>query len=259
VTVERSATTVGAGPVRRGWSRVRVGARFLAQPAVVAVLGFVAVRALVLLTLLVAARREGRDAHRLLVAWDGQWYAAIAEHGYAATTAQADGRSLAGYAFFPLLPALERAIGGVTGIAAADAGLLVSAVTSVFAAWGIFAVAAGVHGDRVGVAAVLLWGLLPIGVVESMAYSESLFTALAAWTLASVRADRWVTAGVLACLAGLARPAGAALAGTVVVAAAVRLGTRPRAARPLVAAVLAPLGWLAYVAWVGVRRHSPFG
>jgi hypothetical protein len=43
------------------------------------------------------------------------------------------------------------------------------------------------------------------------------------------------------------------------VAAARRLGARPRAARPLVAAVLAPLGWLAYVAWVGVRRHSAFG
>ena len=36
-------------------------------------------------SLWVAAAREGRGLHRILTAWDAQWYAGIAEHGYGYT------------------------------------------------------------------------------------------------------------------------------------------------------------------------------
>ena len=55
--------------------------------------------------------------------------------------------------------------------------------------------------------AVALWAALPVGIVQSMAYWESLFTALAAWALYAVLTGRWVRAGVLR-LAGRADPAG---------------------------------------------------
>ena len=48
-----------------------------------------------------------------------------------------------------------------------------------------------------------------------MAYSESLFTALAAWSLYAVLTGRWVTAGVLASLSGLTRPVGLAVVAAV--------------------------------------------
>jgi len=42
-----------------------------------------------------------------------------------------------------------------------------------------------VNGERVGLLLVLLWAALPVGAVQWMSYSESLFTALAAWSLAA--------------------------------------------------------------------------
>lgn len=66
---------------------------------------------------------------------------------------------------------------------------------------------------------MLVWAVLPVGIVQSMAYSESLFTALAAWSLYAVLTGRWVTAGVLASLSGLTRPVGLAVVAAVWAAA----------------------------------------
>ncbi|MGE6733111.1 hypothetical protein ACQKIP_19840, partial [Streptomyces sp. NPDC059900] len=97
-----------------------------------------------------------------------------------------------------------------------------------------------------------LWAVLPVGIVQSMAYSESLFTALAAWSLYAVLTGRWVWAGVLASCAGLTRPVGAAVVAAIWVTAAVR---RERSAdrRMILGVVLAPLGAAGYVLWVGRR------
>ncbi|MDI3407301.1 hypothetical protein [Streptomyces cavernicola] len=107
---------------------------------------------------------------------------------------------------------------------------------------------------RAGVCAVALWAVLPVGIVQSMAYSESLFTALAAWALWAVLRERWVWAGVLAALAGLTRPVGAAVVAAVWVTAAVTVARERRAGWRLVLGVLlAPLGAAGYVLWVGRR------
>jgi hypothetical protein len=203
-----------------------------------------------------------------LVRWDAQWYAGIAAHGYGFVRIDA-GRRLSDYAFFPLYPFLERIAGDVLRLSYTDAGLLVSAVASVFAAWGIFAVAEHVYDSATGLLTTCLWAALPMSAVESMAYSESLFTALAAWALYAVCTQRWLAAGTLGCLAGLTRPVGAAVVGAVVVPAilSTRQGSGSDAApvgawsrlAPLAGAAVAPMGWVAYVAWVGERRGSPTG
>lgn len=109
-------------------------------------------------------------------------------------------------------------------------------VASLAAAWGIFAVADHVYGRRAGVCAVLVWAVLPVGIVQSMAYSESLFTALAAWSLYAVLTGHWLTAGLLASLAGLTRPVGAAVVAAVWVTAIASFAgsgaLRPRTAHP---------------------------
>ncbi|MEV5510069.1 hypothetical protein AB0L16_27150 [Streptomyces orinoci] len=230
--------------------------------ALPALLGYGAIRGLGLLVLAVWAGSAGRSAHQLLSArWDSLWYARIAEHGYGYTLRLSGGRVHSDMAFFPLLPGLERGLSALLPLSVADAGLLVSAVASVAAAWGIFAVGELRYGRRTGIALVALWAALPVGIVQSMAYSESLFTALAAWSVYAVLTGRWVWAGWLAALAGLTRPVGAAVVAAVWLTAGVRLWRRGRrgSGRMLLGVTLAPLGWLAYVAWVGVRTGSVTG
>ncbi|MFE5261873.1 glycosyltransferase family 39 protein [Streptomyces coelicoflavus] len=241
-----------------------------------ALLGYAAVRALGLLALALWSAARDKSAYTLLTArWDSLWYTRVAELGYGYEVRLPGGDVHSNLAFFPLLPWLERLGAAVSPLSYADAGFVVSLLASLAAAWGIFAVAAHVYDRRVGVCAVLLWAVLPVGVVQSMAYSESLFTALAAWSLYAVLTGRWVTAGVLASLAGLTRPVGLAVTAAVWVAAVVAFGRdrngragpdgadgpdgRDRARRVL-GMLLAPLGAAGYVLWVGHRTgKGPLG
>ncbi|HEX5567546.1 MAG TPA: glycosyltransferase family 39 protein [Streptomyces sp.] len=251
--------------------RIAGGVLRYAAPALLAYAG---VRVLGLLALALWAAAEDESAHHLLSArWDSLWYARIAEDGYGYISRPSSGETHPDLAFFPLLPALERALSALTPLTAADAGLLVSAVASLCAAAGLFAIGDRLYGRRAGVALAVLWSALPVGIVQSMAYSESLFTALAAWAVYAALTDRWVWAGMLAALAGLTRPVGVAVVAAVWAAAAERAyrcanqrayGRRCRGEEglsPRVAAgvLLAPLGWLGYVGWVGLRTGGPLG
>ncbi|MFD5401286.1 mannosyltransferase family protein [Streptomyces griseorubiginosus] len=181
-----------------------------------ALLGYAAVRALGLLTLALWSAARDKSAYTLLTArWDALWYTRVAELGYGYEVRLPNGDVHSNLAFFPLLPWLERLLSALTPLSYADAGFAVSLLTSLAAAWGVFAVTDQVYGGRAGACAVLLWAVLPVGIVQSMAYSESLFTALAAWSLYAVLTGRWVTAGLLASLAGLTRPVGLAVVAAV--------------------------------------------
>lgn len=191
----------------------RPGALRRAAPAL---LGYAAVRALGLVVLVLWSEARGKSAYTLLTArWDALWYTRVAELGYGYEVRLPNGDVHSNLAFFPLLPWLERLGAAVSPLSYADAGFLVGVLASLAAAWGIFAVTDHLYGRRAGVCAVLLWAVLPVGIVQSMAYSESLFTALAAWSLYAVLTGRWVTAGVLASLAGLTRPVGLAVVAAV--------------------------------------------
>ncbi|MFJ8465820.1 hypothetical protein [Streptomyces swartbergensis] len=256
----------------------RAGALRRAAPAL---LGYAAVRALGLIALALWSAARDKSAYTLLTArWDALWYTRVAELGYGYEVRLANGDVHSNLAFFPLLPWLERLVAAVSPLSYADGGFLVSLFTSLAAAWGIFAVADHVYGRRAGVCAVLLWAVLPVGIVQSMAYSESLFTALAAWSLYAVVTGRWVTAGTLALLAGLTRPVGVAVVAAVWVAGIVSFtperradpsaqerragdadgpGPGPRTRRVL-GMLLAPLGTAGYVLWVGHRTgKGPLG
>ncbi|MGW7618915.1 mannosyltransferase family protein [Streptomyces antimycoticus] len=242
-------------------------ARAALRRAAPALLAYAGTRLLGLVVLAIWGAFADKSPHQLLSArWDSLWYTRIAEEGYGYTVHLPDGAVHSNLAFFPLLPALERVISAIAPLDAADAGLLVSWVTSLFAAWGIFAIGDLLYGRRVGLTLAVLWGVLPVGIVQSMAYSESLFTALAAWGVYAALTRRWLWAGLFAALAGLTRPVGAAVVAALWVAAAVELlpeGRRRQAWRThrglLAGVVLAPLGWLGYVAWVAVRTGSVTG
>ncbi|MFK0120635.1 hypothetical protein [Streptomyces sp. NPDC090994] len=252
----------------------RPGALRRAAPAL---LGFAAVRALGLVALALWSAARDKSAYSLLTArWDSLWYSRVAAGGYGHEVRLPNGDVHSDLAFFPLLPWLERLGAAVSPLSHADAGFMVSLLASLAAAWGIFAVGDQVYGRRAGICLVLLWAVLPVGIVQSMAYSESLFTALAAWSLYAVGTGRWVTAGALALAAGLTRPVGLAVAAAVW-AAGVAAFVRTRGpaaahgapasarapgegARCAFGMLLAPLGAAGYVLWVGHRTGGgPFG
>ncbi|MFJ8862733.1 hypothetical protein ACIRD8_30445 [Streptomyces sp. NPDC102451] len=244
-------------------------AKALLTAAAPALGAYAAVRAVGLLVFWVSASAAGKDALYLLGGrWDSVWYQRIASHGYGHTVTLPDGGVHPDLAFFPLLPALERGLAAVTPFTVQGAGIAVAWLAGLLAAWGIFAVGARLHGRRTGVVLAALWGAYPTAFVQSMAYTETLFTALAAWSLYAVLRGRWIAAGALCVLAGLTRPSAAALiAALALTAAAVlvrewRAGHRRdllrRNARMLLGVCLAPLGWLAYVVFVAVRQGGPF-
>ncbi|MFC8275231.1 hypothetical protein ACFUJR_22340 [Streptomyces sp. NPDC057271] len=215
-----------------------------------ALLGYLAVR---LLGLLVLGRWVHMRGHgiwpALATSWDSRWYLGIADHGYDPGPGDPPGHRT--MAFFPLYPALIRAVAAVTPGSRASVGLVLAVLCSLAAAWGIFAVGDRLYGRRAGTVLAVLWGALPVAVVQWMGYTESLFTALAAWALYAALDGRWAWAAGLSVAAGLTRPTGVAVAAAVTVAglSAARRGSRPA----LVAALVAPLGWLGYVGWVGLR------
>jgi hypothetical protein len=247
------------------------GTRRAASDLWLALSAHLAVRLLGLAVLVVFGLVHNVPAHDRLVHWDAGWYRDIARHGYGFTRVMPDGRSLSDYAFFPLYPGLERGVSEITGLHVVDAGLLISAISSVVAAWGIFAVGRLVFDARVGIVLVVLWSALPIGIVESMAYTESFFTALAAWALYSILRDRFIVAGALASLAGLTRPVGGAVVLVVVVSAVLQIqhnrsarsdapeGSRTTSVRAVVGALIAPLGLAGYLGWVAQRQGSVLG
>lgn len=239
--------------------------RVRAAPAVTA---FVVARAAGLVVLTLWAHRLHRHPRNLLgLGWDGLWYHRIAEWGYGTFIPawEAPGLRYDDLAFFPLYPMTVRAVdAGLPVGGSVAAALLVAWAAAVAAAWGIFAVTEHCYGRRTATALVLVWGLLPHSIVLTMAYTESLMTALAAWALYAAVTRRWLTAGLLAVLAGLTRPNAVAVAAAVSLAALAEAGRRWRDGRPQdrrvwAAAVAAPLGWCGYVAWVGRQTGRPLG
>ncbi|MEU4693679.1 glycosyltransferase family 39 protein [Actinoplanes sp. NPDC023714] len=191
-----------------------------------------------------------------LISWDARWYTLIAGEGIGGPVGAVDENGvpyLNRLMFFPLYPWLARPLTFLPGISPIAACLIVSAIAAVAAAWGLYLIGRHVHDHRVGIMLVAAWAVAPTAMTQNGAFSESLFTALAAWALWALLTERWLLAGVLAGLSGLSRPTAAALIGVVGLAAIVAAIQRKDSWRPYAAMVLAPAGLLAYVAYAGSR------
>ncbi|MFF7723885.1 glycosyltransferase family 39 protein [Streptomyces luteogriseus] len=202
----------------------------------------------------------GEHAWDVLASWDGWWYQQVAEHGYDPALKPVPGATgmitLEGNsaAFFPLYPSLMRLVSECTGLGLYGAGMAVSVVASFAAALGIYAVTERLGGHRAGLVAAGLWAVWPGSGTEWSGYSESLYTALAAWACHAVMTRRWLTAGLLTCAAGLCRPTAVALVAALAFAAVMALRRREDGVRrPLAAVAIAPLGLFGYLAWVNYR------
>jgi hypothetical protein len=163
------------------------------------------------------------------------------------------------WAFFPAFPAAIRAVAEVTRTSLPDAAVLTAFILGLTSALAIWLAVREVLGAPLADRAVLLYVFCPTAYVLSMAYSEGLFLTAAALCLFALTRRSWITAALCACVAGLTRNAGAVVVLAVLVTA-VPAAWRSRALRPAVAAAVAPLGLVAFMAygWAMVGTPVPF-
>ncbi|MEW2029237.1 hypothetical protein AB0901_01745 [Streptomyces roseifaciens] len=214
-----------------------------------------------LLILSAMSDADGPGLRERLLAWDGNLYVGIAQDGYAQRYSYTDDGSLTGnnLAFFPLFPMLIRTVHTVTRLDWGTSGIVTAHLALLAALIVVHRLLTRLHDGRTALfAIVLLAGAQPMALSFLMSYSESLFLALAAGTLLAAHRKAWLTAGTLALLTGLTRPAAAAVAAALAVAVLLHLLRERRVTpRPLAAVVLGCLGTPLYLWWVGRRIGDP--
>ncbi len=231
------------------------------------------------LSVAVAAFLLGHGKYQLrhwsLVRWmrssDGGHYWSIAAHGYTYPAGQLAHASV--FSWFPGYPAVIDSNAWLPGVTIVAAGLIVTAVAGLAAAWGLTALGMKLTGDpRISLLMVAIWAVAPSSTVLTMMYAEALFCALAIWALVALVSRRWLTAGLLTLAAGTVRSTALALILTICAAALLAVIQAVRARqpsvpwwrapwwqalwwRPLAAVLLAPLGLLGYLGYVALATH----
>jgi Mannosyltransferase (PIG-V) len=197
-------TTQLAAPIARRWRRTRAkdAGRVLAT--------WIGIRTGIWLWMLGSAWLSGVDAGRRasdpvtwvvdrLVAWDSIHFISIAQHGYNST-----GATCCDQAFFPGYPLAIRALTPLLGDARL-AALAIPIVAGAVAAMLLWRITVDEFGTAAGWHAVMLLALTPYGLFLSLAYSESLFLAMALAAWYAARHQRWWWAGAAASAAALVR------------------------------------------------------
>lgn len=216
---------------------------------------YAGLRAFGTLFLWVFAQDQGRGLLGVLSRYDAILYAGIVRNGYdQVIPLTPDGRlAPTNLAFFPLFPGLIALTNPILPGGARIAGIVISWLAGLAAAWALFAIGNHLHDRRTGILLAALWAVVPHAVVQSMGYTETLFTALAGWSLYALLRRKWVTAGLVCMAAGLTRPTAGAVIAALGLAALVAICRRRDSWRPWLGAALAPLGLIGYLAWVGIR------
>lgn len=194
--------------------------------------------------------------------WDGAWYERIAVQGYPDHLPTGDDGQVRQnpWAFYPIFPYLARGLTALTGLPFAVTGTVVAILLGYAAA----IVVAGLLREKVGTAAALgavaLLAAYPSSPTFQVAYTESLALLLLASALWLLVRRRWLAAGAVALLTGLARPIGLPLGLVGLVAVWLRWrrreqepltrGEYARIASALVGCGLAGLVWPT-IAWLG--------
>jgi hypothetical protein len=186
-------------------------------------------------------------------AWDGQWYLRTANDGYG--DAPSPGLE-SSWPFFPLLPALLRAV-DAAGLSAPVGLVVVNHVVFALGLVGVWRLAERRCGAEVASRAVWVLALFPASAVFSMVYPESIYLAASAWAFDLADHRRWVGAGLVAAVATMVRPNGAIL--VFVVTLSVFVASAPASRWRRAAVVVAPSAAL-FVGWLvvgAVRTGDP--
>jgi hypothetical protein len=142
-----------------------------------------------------------------LSAWDGQWYARIAEYGYDPTLAHGNAA-----AFFPLYPSLVGSLHElVPFVSVAVVGIVLSNALFVAAALLLWRLTADRFGEATANRVTWYVALAPVAFVFSAFYTESLFLLLVVLTFFLLERRHSGLACGVAAMAVLTRPVGIAL------------------------------------------------
>ncbi|QGN32892.1 hypothetical protein [Microlunatus sp. Gsoil 973] len=213
-------------------------------------------RAVVVTGLVLASIWSGRPFPEVMTRWDGEWYKKVAEQGYPSPLpVHPTGRyESSTAAFFPLYPLLTKGLTGL-GMPFWLSGMVINLVASTAAVLIIVLVGTQYLDRRPAQLLGCLWTAFPVSAVLTTTYTEAVFTALGAGALLLALRRRWVLAGLLAALAGAVRAPGIVFAGAVGLAALEAI-LRRREWRALAGAVVAPLGFLAAIGYIGLRTGA---
>ena len=188
-----------------------------------------------------------------LTRWDGEWFLRAVHSGYPSHLPMAHGHVLANpIAFFPLFPLLVRA-GTAIGIDAGVAALLLSAVTGLSAVWAVGLLARRLAGDKAASRAALIFAVFPGTFAFSFPYSEGIVITCVGFGLMALLDRRWWLAGLLGALATASSPVALAFVVSCAWSAGIAV-RRDRNFGALVAPLLAPLGFVAYMVYLW--RHT---
>lgn len=136
--------------------------------------------------------------------WDAGWYLNIAEQGY---SAEPIWQQQANYAFFPVYPLATRWLGSLLG-SAPLAGLLISNLALLVAAWYLYKLAQMKFSESLAKWSVVFLFLFPISFVFSGLLTESLFLALLLAVFYYAEKGRWWLVGLLGFFLALTRSLG---------------------------------------------------
>ena len=187
---------------------------------------------------------------RPLGAWDGQWYARIAEHGYDPTIAHGNAA-----AFFPLYPSLVGAVHAALPFVPVQAiGVVLSNGFFVAAVLVLWQLTRRRLGEAVARRVVWYVALAPLAFVFSAVYTESLFLLLVVFAFLLMERGQTGWACAVAALAVLTRPVGIVLGPALAWRLWTDNGRRfdrvlARRALPLLLLPLAYAGFQAYLWW----------
>ena len=193
VSTARHFASTSPSPLRSLW----------APAALVALLG-AALRVGVLAAVAVV---QDDSLWGLLNKWDAKHYVEIARGGYFGADISTDGPvHETTMAFFPGFPFLVRIVSSLLGAGVAGTAIVLNVLFSVALAAGVMALAARMgKGKRAQVLSAVVVTGVPMSIVFTMPYTESLFGALAIWAVVALVDERWWAAAAFVFLAGLVR------------------------------------------------------
>ena len=129
--------------------------------------------------------------------WDACWYSKIAAFGYEPAELSVT--------FWPLFPVLTGGVARVVGGSVALAGLIVSGIAYVAAMVGLYRLVARDVDGEIARRTMILLTIFPSAFFLFAPFTESLFLALAVWTIVAARERMWAWAFALGLLGALTR------------------------------------------------------
>ena len=201
----------------------------------------------------------------VLQRWDGVWYLAVARAGYPDHVPTGSGTAAQStISFFPAFPMLVRGLHIVARVGYLTSALVIVALAGAAAAVALHRLVRRIRDEATADAVVAVCCFFPGTIALSLPYSEALALLAVIVCCLALLQERWVIAGVAGAVATATRPntlgvvAAAAVAAFIAIRTQQRTGDLPPSARlrPIVAPVLAAMGFVGFVGYLWARTGS---